>query len=482
MEKRAETRTMKAVYNRVDQRIIDELAVIVGSAGVTTDAEKMAVYAHDETSEAHYFRMPDVVVKPGNATEVSEILKLANRERVPVTPRGSGTGLSAGCVPMFGGIVMSMERMNRILEVDTQNLFMVVEPAVTTGEVQRRAKDAGLLYAGDPCSAESSQIGGNVAENAGGNKAVKYGTTSRYVHGLEVVLPNGDIMRVGGKCVKDVSGYDLIKLFVGSEGTLGVITRIWLKLLPLPKFKVGLLAPFEQMQDAIEVVPKIMTGSGVVPTSVEFMDSLSIEAAAMYLNATLPHGDAGAYVIIEIEANTQAQVEAEYEAVGKLLMDNGALEVYVADNLSTSQRIWAARKCIAEALRLVSPVYCMEDITVPTSEIPGLVAEITAIAERYNVIVPCFGHAGDGNIHATLLKKDMDDDVWESCKAKVLSEIYEATYKRGGNLSGEHGIGAKRIDHFERFYDPVALDVTRRIKEALDPNSILNPGKVVRPA
>ena len=284
-------------------------------------------------------------------------------------------------------------------------------------------------------------------------------------------------MRIGGKCVKDVSGYDLISCLL-AQGTLGVVTRIWLKLCPC-QVQNSSARPSSACRMPW-VVPKIMTGSGVVAHISEFMDSLSIEAAAMYLNAT-PHG-VPAYVIIEIEANTQAQVEAEYETVGKLLMDNGALEVYVADNLSTSQRIWAARKCIAEALRLVSPVYCMEDITVPTSEIPGLVAEIKAIGERHNVTVPCFGHAGDGNIHATLLKKDMDDATWESCKAQVLGEIYEATYTRGGNLSGEHGIGAKRIDYFERLYDPVALDVTRRIKAALDPNLILNPGKVVRPA
>ena len=466
-------------YNKVDQRIVDELISILGNAGVMTDADKMAAYAHDETSEAEYCRMPEVVVKPENTEQVSQILRMANREMIPVTPRGSGTGLSAGCVPLHGGIVMSLERMNRVIEVDTENLFIVVEPGVTTGEVQRIAKDAGLLYAGDPCSAESSQIGGNVAENAGGNKAVRYGTTSRYVHGLEVVLPNGDVMTLGGKCVKDVTGYDLVKLFVGSEGTLGVVTKIWLKLLPLPRYRVDLLAPFEDMQTAINVVPRVMTASGVVPTSVEFMDSLSIKAAAEYLNASLPHGDAGAYIIIELEANSQQQIEADYEAVGKLLMEHGALEVYVADNLSTSERIWQARKCVAEALRMISPVYCMEDITVPTSQIPGLVSDITEIAKKHAVIIPCFGHAGDGNIHATLLKQDMDDSRWNGCKSQVLQEMYEATYRRGGNLSGEHGIGAKRRDYYEKFGDPVALGVIRSIKTALDPKGILNPGKVV---
>lgn len=466
-------------YSKADQRIIDELISIVGSAGVVAEPDKMAAYAHDETSEAAYCRMPEVVVKPENTEQVAQILRLANRDMIPVTPRGSGTGLSAGCVPMHGGIVMSMERMNRIIEIDTENLFMIVEPGVTTGEVQRRAKEVGLLYAGDPCSAESSQIGGNVAENAGGNKAVRYGVTSRYVHGLEVVLPGGDVMTVGGKCVKDVTGYDLVKLFVGSEGTLGVITRIWLKLLPLPKFKVDLLAPFDHMQTAIDVVPKIMTASGVVPTAVEFMDSLSIKAAAEYLNASLPHADAGAYIIIELEANSEQQIEADYETVGKLLLEHEALEVYVADNLSTSQRIWQARKCVAEALRMISPVYCMEDITVPTSEIPGLIADIAQIATKHGVIIPCFGHAGDGNIHATLLKQNMDDSSWEACKSAVLDEMYEATYRRGGNLSGEHGIGAKRLQHYEKFGDPVALGVIRAIKAALDPNFILNPGKIV---
>ena len=466
-------------YNKVDQRIVDELISILGNAGVMTDVDKMAAYAHDETSEAEYCRMPEVVVRPENTEQVSQILRLADREMIPVTPRGSGTGLSAGCVPLHGGIVMSLERMDRIIEVDTENLFIVVEPGVTTGEVQRTAKDAGLLYAGDPCSAESSQIGGNVAENAGGNKAVRYGTTSRYVHGLEVVLPNGDVTTLGGKCVKDVTGYDLVKLFVGSEGTLGVVTKIWLKLLPLPRYKVDLLAPFEDIQTAINVVPRVMTASGVVPTSVEFMDSLSIKAAAEYLNASLPHGDAGAYIIIELEANSQQQIEADYEAVGKLLLEHGALEVYVADNLSTSERIWQARKCVAEALRMISPVYCMEDITVPTSQIPGLVSDITEIAKKHDVIIPCFGHAGDGNIHATLLKQDMDDSRWSGCKSQVLQEMYEATYRRGGNLSGEHGIGAKRRDYYEKFGDPVALGVIRSIKTALDPKGILNPGKVV---
>ncbi|MEA4884847.1 MAG: FAD-linked oxidase C-terminal domain-containing protein [Clostridia bacterium] len=467
-------------YNPVTPEILKQLESITGPRGVVTDPERLCVYSHDETSEAAYVRMPEVVVKPQDAAEVSEVLRLANREMVPVTPRGAGTGLSGGCVPMCGGIVLSMERMNRIIDLDRQNLFIVVEPGVTTGEIQRKAREEGLLYAGDPCSAESSQIGGNLAENAGGNKAVKYGTTARHVYGLEVVLPSGEIMRLGGKCVKDVTGYDLIHLMVGSEGTLGVITRAWLKLLPLPRFSVALLVPFQSMQTAIEVVPKIMTAGGIIPTSVEFMDSPSIKASERYLNSSLPYSDAGAYIVIELEGNSETQVESEYEFIGKLCAESGALEVFVADNLSTHDRIWKARKCIAEALRLVSPVYCMEDITVPTSEIPGLLSEITAMSSRHGVAIPCFGHAGDGNIHATLLRGDMDELTWERVRDRLLEEIYTATYSRGGNLSGEHGIGAKRLASWSKFANPAQITVTKSIKAALDPNGILNPGKVVR--
>jgi glycolate oxidase len=380
-------------YSPVTPEIVKKLEDIVGAGGMVTDAEKLQAYSHDETSEAEYVKMPEVVVKPRGVSEVSEILKLANAEMIPVTPRGAGTGLSAGCVPVCGGIVMSMERMNDIVELDPKNLFIVVEPGVTTGEIQRCAREEGLLYAGDPCSAESSQIGGNLAENAGGNKAVKYGTTSRHVYGLEVVLPTGEIMTLGGKCVKDVTGYDLMRLMVGSEGTLGVITRAWLKLLPLPRFSVALLVPFQSMQRGIEVVPEIMTSGGIMPTSVEFMDNMCIEAAESYLNSSLPHSDAEAYIIIELEGNSESQVESEYEFIGKLCLERGAQEVFVADNLSTQDRIWKARKCVAEALRVVSPVYSMEDITVPISEIPDLLLEITEISARNNISIPCFGHS-----------------------------------------------------------------------------------------
>ncbi|MGL5511662.1 MAG: FAD-binding oxidoreductase, partial [Sporomusa sp.] len=258
-------------YHKITAEDIQELSALIGQANVVADEEKNEMYSRDEVSDKLWEKIPDVVVKPETAEQVSQVVKWANQKIVPVIARGGGTGLAAGAVALTGGIVLSLEKMNKVIEVDTANLFMVLEPGISTGEVQRIAQEHGLFYAGDPCSAESSFIGGNVATNAGGNRAVKYGTTSRHVYGLEMVMPNGEIVTYGGKNVKDVSGYDLIHLFVGSEGTLGVITKIWLKLMPLPKYVATLLVPFATMQEAINVVPKIMT-AGIVPTCLEFMD------------------------------------------------------------------------------------------------------------------------------------------------------------------------------------------------------------------
>jgi len=466
------------MYNKVTDKIIAELKEIVGEHNVILEQEKLEVYAHDEVPEVEWHRMPEVAIKPENAEQISQVMKLANRENIPITPRGAGTGLSTGAVALSGGIILSVEKMNKILELDKENMFMVVEPGVTTGEIQKLANEEGYLYAGDPCSGDASFIGGNIAENAGGNKAVKYGTTSKHVYGLEVVMPNGDITTFGGKCVKDVTGYDVIHLMVGSEGTLGIVTKAWLKLLPKPKYVADLLAPFADMQTAIDVVPKILA-TGITPTAIEFMDSISIKAAETYLNQSLPHGDAGAYLVLQIDGSSESLVEEQYEELGKLMQDNGALEVFVADNMSAQARIWKARKCFAEALRLVSPIYCMEDIVVPVSEIPKAVEELQKIGTKYGVQIPSAGHAGDGNIHCTLLKGQMNDQEWHDKKEIILDEIYAVTYRLGGTLSGEHGIGAKRKKAMNKYCSEAQLAVFRSIKKALDPNNILNPGKIV---
>ena len=344
-------------YNTVTPAIVVELQSIVGEKYVIYgDLERLEPYAHDEVTDPALAHMPEVVVKPESAEEIAAIMRLANRELIPVTPRGAGSGLSGGAVPMYGGILLSVDRMNRILEIDRDNLVIVVEPGVVTNVINELVKEDGLFYAGYPMSVETCFVGGNVAENAGGGKAVKYGVTGRYVMGLEVVLPTGEIVQLGGKRVKDVTGYDLVQLLVGSEGTLGIFTKIILKLLPLPTAKVDLLVLFEDVPSAIAMVPKIMTNGRIIPTAIEFMDKLSVQTTCRYLNEELPYEQAGAMLLIEVDGANEAQVEQESETIGELCLKHGAIEVYVADNHTTQERVWSVRRNIAEAFKVYSPV------------------------------------------------------------------------------------------------------------------------------
>ena len=467
-------------YSRIDEDILRRLRGIVGDQHVITDEEKMEAYSHDEIAEEQYAHMPEVVVKPRTTQEIAEIVKLANEKLVPVTPRGAGSGLSGGAVPLFGGILLSVERMNEILEIDTGNMMVVVEPGVVTNEINEKVKEYGLFFAGYPMSLETCYVAGNVAENAGGGKAIKYGVTERYIMGLEVVTPTGDIVMFGGKRVKDVSGYNLRMLMVGSEGTLGIITKVIIKLLPLPKAKVDLLALFPDVQTAISVVPMIMTQGGIIPTAIEFMDRLSVHTSCEYLNERIPYQQAGAMLLIEVDGTDDEVVEKEYDTIGNLCMDNGAQEVYVADNYTTQERLWNVRRNIAEAFKVVSPHQSLEDIVVPTAQIPDLMPEIARISEKYDVKIPCYGHAGDGNLHATAIKNPDDSmDEWHHKLPLILEELYIATRNLGGTISGEHGIGHKRKKYMSLVMSDAELEVNRRIKRALDPNNILNPGKIV---
>jgi len=470
-----------SAYNKIDQKIIDELIEICGKRFVVYDDEaKLETYSHDEVAEKKYAHMPDVVVKPANSEEISKIMKLANRENIPVTPRGAGSGLSGGAVPVEGGIVLSLERMDEILEIDKENLMAVVEPGVVTNEINELIEDDGLFFAGYPMSVESCFIGGNLAENAGGGRAVKYGVTGRYIMGIEMVTPEGEIIELGGKRVKDVVGYDLVKLMVGSEGTLGIFTKIIIKLLPLPTERVDLLVPFKDPETAIKMVPEIMTNGRIIPTAIEFMDKRSFEASYKYLNEHFSHQDAGAMLLIEVDGNNMEQLQKEYETIGELCQENGALEVYVADNHTTIERVWRVRRNIAEAFKVYSPVQSLEDIVVPVASIPKILKDLEQIAEKYNVLIPTYGHAGDGNLHATVVKKpEMDMEEWETTLDKVLEAIYNKTFSYGGTISGEHGIGHKRKKYLNNCLEPAALELMRRIKKAFDPNNILNPGKIV---
>jgi len=468
-------------YAKVTPGIADELRGIVGEANVIwDDPEKLESYSHDETADRRYAAMPEIVVKAGSTEDVVAVMKLAGRERIPVTPRGAGSGLSCGAVPVFGGIVLSLERMNRILEIDPGNMTATVEPGVVTSEIDDAAAEHGLFFAGYPMSLETCFIGGNVAENAGGGKAVKYGVTGRYILGLEVVLPTGEVISLGGKRVKDVTGYDLIHLLVGSEGTLGVFTKIVIKLLPMPKASVSLLVLFPTVQEAIDTVPAVMTETGIIPTAVEFMDRLSFTTACEYLNESLSYEGAGAMLLIEVDGSDPGQVERDYDAVGQLCLDRGAIEVYVADNHTTRERIWKIRRNVPEAFKVVSPFQTLEDIVVPTAAIPALMPKLEKISRQHGVTIPSYGHAGDGNLHATVVKDpEMSEDEWNRVLPAVLTRLYKAVAALGGTISGEHGIGSKRREFLPLVLDETTIRLMRRIKRAFDPQGILNPGKII---
>ncbi|MDY7009620.1 MAG: FAD-linked oxidase C-terminal domain-containing protein [Planctomycetota bacterium] len=471
---------LKSKYSPVTAEIVEELKEIVGGKYVVFgDDEKLQAFSHDEVADEHYAHMPEVAVRPRTADEIAAIMKLANRCMVPVTPRGAGSGLSGGAVPVAGGIVLLTDRMNKVVEIDRANMMITVEPGVVTNEINDLIRDDGLFYAGYPMSLETCYIGGNVAENAGGGKAVKYGVTGRYVTGLEVVTPLGEIVQLGGKLVKDVTGYNLIGLMVGSEGTLGVFTKITLKLMPLPTSSVDLLCLFESAEDAIGAVPDIMTGGGIIPTAIEFMDRSSVRASCEYLNETIPYERAGAMLLITVDGSDAGQVEREYETIGEMCLSAGAIEVYVADNYTTSERIWKVRRNIAEAFKVVSPHQSLEDIVVPIAAIAKMVDGLVELSKKYDCPIPCYGHAGDGNLHATpVMNPKWPVEKWDRTLPNILTDIYKLTAELGGTISGEHGIGHKRKKYMSLVASAGYLEMLRAVKRAVDPNNILNPGKI----
>jgi glycolate oxidase len=474
--------TSGSSYRPVTPAIVAELRQIVGEANVVYgDPELMIDYGHDEVADEAYAHMPEVVVKPASTDEIAQIMRLANRERIPVTPRGAGSGLSGGAVPVFGGILLSMERMNHILEIDRENMVAVVEPGLITNELNDAVREYGLFYAGYPMSRETCFVGGNVAENAGGGRAIKYGVTGNYVLGLEVVLPTGEIVRLGGKRVKDVTGYDLIHLLVGSEGTLGIFTEVTLKLIPLPAARIVMLIPFSDVASAIDAVPRLMTGGRLIPTSVEFMDRLAVETTYKYLEEEPPMPDIGAMLLIEVDGPNMEQVEAMCEPIVDLCLELGALDVYVGNTPTNERRMWRVRENIAEAFKAICPVQSLEDIVVPLAQIPALVSRLEELSAQYDVLIPCYGHAGDGNLHATPVKKpETPLDEWEEKLPALLKDLYAEVYLLGGTISGEHGVGSKRIEYLPLVMDSTVIDLQRRIKAAFDPNHILNPGKIFR--
>ena len=468
-------------YANVTPKIVAELSAIVGSNNLISDFDRMENYGHDETSKEEYGHMPEVVVTPQSAQQIAQIMQLATRYHIPVTPRGAGSGLSGGAIPLFGGIVLSVEKMNKVLEIDEKNLTVTAEAGIITNELNNQVIAHKLFFAGYPMSLETCFLGGNIAENAGGGRAVKYGVTGRYVLGLEVVTPDGRIVNLGGKVTKDVSGYDLKQLYIGSEGTLGIITKATIKLLGLPSAKADLLVPFKTAEEAIAVVSVIMT-KGIVPTSIEFMDKISLQMSCKYLNETLPLEGVGAMLLIEIDGSDERQVEADMISVGDLCEANGALEVYIAEDKNTQERIWSVRRNIAEALKVYSPVQSLEDIVVPIGSIPLVLPKLAMLSEKYGVTIPCYGHAGDGNLHATVVKKvECSLEHWHEIEPQLLRELYAfIVTELGGKISGEHGIGIKRREFLREVISDTEYDLLCALKKAFDPQLILNPGKIIQ--
>lgn len=463
------------MYRKVDATIVEALRQIVGESNVLVRAEDMEPYTHDQVVGLR--ADPEVVVKVTSAQQIAEIFRLAQRERVPVTPRGAGWGLSGGAVPTCGGIVLSLEKMNRILEIDKENLMVTVEPGVITGDIHRAVEAEGLFYPPDPASLDSCTIGGNIAECAGGPRAVKYGVTRHYVCGLEAVLPSGDIITCGGKLVKNVTGYDLVQLLIGSEGTLAVVTKIILRLIPLPKVQVDLLVPYDDFQAAANTVSAIIAHR-IVPTTIEFMERDSILAVERLLQQKVPYDDAEAHLLIQLDGNRREAVDADFEEVGDLCLEYGARDVMVARDRPTRDRLWHARRMIIEALKHESPINHMEDVVVPRSEIPPLLKGIKDIARKEGVRIISFGHAGDGNVHVNVLKDDLPDERWEVLVPTVAEQIYRLTLSLGGMITGEHGVGATRRRYLPLALDEAQIEVMRRIRAAFDPHQILNPAKI----
>ncbi len=467
-------------FGKVTPKFVEELEKIVGSNSVVyKDKEALESYSRDETGGEYYSHMPDVVVKPENADQISKIVKLANFERIPITPRGAGSGLAGAAVPIYGGIVISFEKMNRILEIDRTNLVAVVEPGVVTNDLCRKVSEVGLYYAGYPMSVETSFIGGNVATNAGGSKVIKYGNTAHHVLGLEVILPNGEKIRFGGKRRKDSSGYDLTRLMVGSEGTLAVFTQIYLNLIPQPGKSVDLLAPFKDISTAISNVATLMTESKTLPSALEFIDDVSVVLGSKYNNVTLPFQEkAGAYLIIQYEGRDIAELEDIYEKAGKALLDGGAMDVFVADNRTNSEKIWRIRRNWLEGIKAFEPHTPTGDVVVPTSEIPRIMEYIRKVSQEYNVQIPVAGHVADGNLHPAPMKpENLPLEEWKDLSEEILSRIAVKASQLGGAVSGEHGIGFVKKELLKQT-KAKQYEIMRSLKNSIDPNGIMNPGKL----
>lgn len=452
------------------KELAEKIEKIVGKENVLKSLEERKCYSFD--ARAHG-AVPDLVIFPQSTLQVSEVLKLANEHKFPIIPRGQGSGVTGGAVSTCGGVVMVFTKMNKIKEIDKENLIAVVEPGVITYELQEEVKKYGLFYPPDPASHRYSTIGGNVAECAGGPNSLKYGVTRDYVLGLEVVLPTGEIMRTGVRTMKGVVGYDLTRLFVGSEGTLCVITEITLKLIPLPESKATILAFFREVEDAAKCVSEIIAEK-VIPAVMEFMDKASVICSEKANPIGVPE-DTGALLLIEVDGE-KASVKSQVEKIVTLLKEKNASGFKVTEDPKEAENFWLARRTLSQATYNLNPIKIAEDVVVPRSKIPVLIRKLEELSEKLKIPILSFGHAGDGNFHVSIMIKDDPEELKKAESA--VKTIFHETLKLGGTISGEHGIGILKSEYIDMELSKEALSVMAKIKKLFDPNNILNPGKI----
>ena len=462
-------------YKRFDEDDLKFLRGVCGEERVTARDEIGEDYCHDELGGT--YSRPDAHVKVLSADEVSKIMKYAYEKAIPVTVRGSGTGLVGGAVPLEGGILLDTSAMNRFLELDEKNMTLTLEPGVLLMEIGKYVEEHNLFYPPDP-GEKTATIGGNISTNAGGMRAVKYGVTRDYVRALQVVLPNGDVVELGGKVAKNSSGYSLKDLIVGSEGTLGVVTRATLRLLPLPKFKISLLVPFPDLKAAISTVPRIIRSSSV-PTAVEFMEREVILAAEKFQARKFPDNSADAYLLLTFDGMSQQEIDLAYEAVAKTCLEAGAMDVFISDTQERNESIWSARGAFLEAIKASTTDMDECDVVVPRSNVADFVVFSHELQKKHNVRIRSFGHAGDGNLHIYVLKDEMDDETWKKTLAATFADLYAKAKQLGGQVSGEHGIGFAKKPFLAESLAPEVRALMRGIKDVFDPKRILDPHKVV---
>ena len=456
----------------MNEQALKKFEQIVGAAHMKSEKAQLLAYSYDAT--ANFQRMPDVVLSPADTAQVAEIVKVCNEYRIPIIPRGSGTNLAAGTVPYDGGVVLLFNRMNKVLDFDLENLTITVQPGMISLDICNYVESHGLFYPPDPSSMKISTIGGNVSENSGGLRGLKYGVTKDYVKGLEVVLPNGEVLKTGGKLAKDVAGYDLTALLVGAEGTLGVITAITLKLIPLPKTKMTSVAYFHSLEDAAKTVSQIIA-SKIIPVTLEFLDRKTIVAVEQFMRIGLPT-DVEAMLVFEQDGD-ETIVEKDVSEMTRIAKENGAFLTQMTKDAVEADNIKTARRVALSALAKLRPTTILEDATVPRSALAEMVRRINEIADRNNVDIATFGHAGDGNLHPTCLTDVRNHEEMERVE-HAFAEIFEAALDLGGTITGEHGVGEMKAPYLEWKVGAAGIDMMKGIKQAFDPNNIMNPGKM----